>query len=68
MVDAARRALLSSSSLQLSDSPDAAVVQTGQFTFIQSPAERLTFLSDRSVDLMISGMCYHVSLSPESRC
>lgn len=44
MVDAARHALASSS--------DAV---SGRIAYVQSPAERLTFLSEGSVDLMISG-------------
>ncbi|KAG8221392.1 hypothetical protein J3R82DRAFT_1570 [Butyriboletus roseoflavus] len=57
MVDAARRALADSSS-------DAAVSVQGlnmsdRITYVQSPAERLAFLSEGSVDLMIAAQAGH---------
>ena len=54
MVDTARRATASSSSVVRSHGPDW---ESGRITYVQSPAESLAFLADGSVDLMIAGMC-----------
>lgn len=63
MVDTARRAL--ASELSDSDSDAATDVTTGvrehgpddagRITYVQSPAEKLAFLEDGSLDLMIAG-------------
>ncbi|KAF8120347.1 S-adenosyl-L-methionine-dependent methyltransferase [Boletus edulis] len=56
MVDAARRALVASGS---QDSASESGTHNEQTTFVQSPAEKLTFLADGSVDVIIAAQAGH---------
>ena len=49
---------------ELSQAPASDVTPRQKIDFVQSPAERLEFLKNDSVDLVIAGMSSHQLLDP----